>query len=520
MRDVIEFDINQAYALRGEAILSLEKKVDEQAKKITDLEQEINRLKELLHLQQQRRFGKKSESAAEDKKTEERLPVTVAAHIRQKKKAGRLINLNALPRYQVTHDLTEAEKICSGCQGELHRLGQECAEQLEIIPARYCVVEHIRVKYSCRTCQTVKMAPKPLSPIPKALAGASILTDVALNKYLFHQPLYRQMKMMQSAGVCIPDNTLGNWMMATGQALAPIYEALWVILKARYLQVDETPVKILEPDKKGYVWTYYAPHVGTEKGLVVFEFSETRAGEVAQQRLHDFTGLLQTDGYAGYQALRHQKGIVGCGCFTHARRKFSEVIKISGDSQGIAAHMLDRLKPLYALEARMRESKLDFRTRKRWRQKIAYPLTREINHWLRTIRSTVPPRSQLGKAIAYTLKQWKYLVAYLRHGEAEIDTNLVENKIREIALGRKNWLFIGNKDSGKIHAIFYSLIISSLLNDINPRVYLHYLLTKVHDVRRGVLDPAHLLPHTIDPTILRQFIDEQMALAKKMWDTS
>lgn len=503
----------KAYALSNETVVILEKKV-------VALEEENARLKELLKLQQQRQFGKKSEVVTTDPEDKPEQTILVAAHTRKKKQRSRSSTLSALPHYQITHDLSPEEKTCAGCQGALHLIGKECTEQLEIIPARYCVIEHIRMKYGCRPCQTVIMAPKPLLPIPKSMAGASVLADIVMNKYQFHQPLYRQSKMMKINGVGIPDNTLGNWTMTIGKALEPVYDAMWIILKANYLQVDETPVKILEPDKKGYVWTYYAPHVGDKKGLVLFEVSETRAGDVAKNRLQPFNGLLQTDAYAGYHSLRERKGIVGLGCFTHARRKFSEVVKISGDKNGLAAEMLGRMKPLYALEARMREAKLSFHTRKRLRQRIARPITQELYRWLCEIRGSVPPKSQLGAAIEYTLNQWKYLIAYLKHGEAEIDTNHVENKIREIALGRKNWLFMGNKESGKIHAIFYSLLLSCTLNDINPRVYIHYVMTKVHDLRRGTLNPEDVLPHTIDRDILQQFIDEQIALAKKLLDSS
>jgi transposase len=302
--------------------------------------------------------------------------------------------------------------------------------------------------------------------------------------------------------------------MTSGDALLKIYEAMWVILKRRYLQVDETPVKVLETNKKGYVWTYFAPNVG--KGLVVFEFSLTRKGSVADERLKTFNGLLQTDGYSGYTALRKRNGIVAFGCFSHVRRKFSEVVKISGDKQGIAAEMIERMKPLYALEARLREAGADHRTRKRLRQKIARPILKDIHRWLRSIKDQVLPKSKLGNAIAYTLKQWPYLIAYLRHGMAEIDTNYVENKIRDIALGKKNWLFIGNEDCGKIHALWYTLIISSIVNGLNPRVYIHYVLTKVHELRRREIDPSTLLPDRIDIKELERFSAEQIEFGKKM----
>jgi transposase len=506
-----------AYTFRSVELNQLLLKCDDLQNKVSSLEEEIAELKELLRLQQQRRFGKKSEASKGNDENKEKA-ITVSAHTRTRKKPGRLLDTKNLNRYSIVHDLPESDQVCECCKGPLHVIGRDISEQVEVIPAQYTVIEHVRMKYGCRPCQRIKMAPKPFSPIPKAIAGASLITDILVNKYQYHLPLYRQSKIMASNHINIPDNTLGNWTMKVGEGLLTLYEALWEILNASYLQVDETPIKILEPDKKGYLWTYYAPHVG--KGMVVFEMSETRSGNIANERLATFNGLLQTDGYKGYDKLRHRKGIVGLGCLSHARRKFNEVVKITGDKKGIAAEMLERMKPLYALEARMREDKRDFRTRKRLRQRIARPITNKIYCWLRTIKNNVPPKSQLGNAIQYTLNQWKYITGYLRHGEAEIDTNKVENKIREIALGRKNWLFMHNEESGKIHALFYSLVLSSVLNEINPRVYLHYVISKIHEIRRGTVKPIDLLPDRIDIIMLQQFAEDQITLAKKLLNSS
>lgn len=315
----------------------------------------------MVRLQQEHLFGKKSEVSRSilnsielptplTHSTEPSSPffktAVVASHTRKIPPRGhRQLNGSQLPRYTVIHDLPDADKKCSCCGRALHRMGQDKSEQLEVIPVQYCMVEHIRLKYGCRPCDSVVMSPKPAAPLPKAIAGASLLTDVALNKYQYHLPLYRQSKIMKHNRINISDKTLANWVMASGEALLKIYEAIWVILKHRYLQVDETPVKVLETNKKGYVWAYFAPNMG--KGLVVFEFSLRRLGLVAAERLKSFKGLLQTDGYSGYEPLRRREGIVGFGCLSHARRKFSDIVKISGDKQGIAAEMIKRLKPLY-----------------------------------------------------------------------------------------------------------------------------------------------------------------------------
>jgi len=469
--------------------------------------EENNRLKEQLKLAQHHRFGQSRETGELPISPESSETVPVKAHVRKKKTQGRLLDVSGLPRHTVYHDLPEDEKTCTGCQHPLKPMGQDVSEQLEVIPQRLYVEEHVRYKYACSHCETVVMSPKEAAPIPKALAGSSLLTEVLMNKYQYHLPLYRQSKIFATHEVIIPDNTLGNWVMKMGNALMPMLEALWeALLLIRYLQVDETPIQVLNPHKKGYLWAYYAPH----ERLIVFDFDLTRQGAVAEERLSTYKGLLQTDGYAGYQKLRQRKDITGFGCLTHARRKFADVIKISKNKEGIAAEAIERLKPLYALEARMRERGYSLHTRKRLRQKIACPILKDFRQWLKKIAPQVPPKSQLGLAIQYTLKQWPYLILYCHHGMAEIDTNGVENKIREIAVGKKNWLFMGNEDSGAVHALFYSLLLSSVANNLNPRLYLHYLIRQVHAIRRKEVDPKQLLPHTIDPMLLKTFAQEQL----------
>ena len=484
----------------------------------TALQDEIERLKEQLGLARQRQFGKKTESQGNEPSSEENVSpsIPVRAHTRKKKTKGRLIDVSALPRHRIIYDLPEHNKYCSCCQQPLKYIGQDTSERIEVIPQRLYVEEHVRYKYACLRCQTVHMAPKEKSPLPKAMAGAGLLTDVIVNKYHYHLPLYRQSKLFASYGALIPDNTLGHWVMQLGRDLYPVYEALFVaVLISRYIQVDETPVKLLQSDKKGYVWSYLAPHVGG--GLVAFEVNKTRKAHVVETRLAPYEGLLQTDGYSGYQGLREQTSrIVGLACLTHARRKFAEAFKLAPDPEGIAAQALARLQPLYALEARMRAAKYSFHTRKRLRQAIAWPLLKDFRRWLKQVAPQVPPKSQLGKAILYTLNQWPYLIKYLRHGQAEIDTNGIENKIREIALGRKNWLFMANEDTGIVHATFYSLILSATLNALNPRIYLHYLLTHIHDLRQKKIDPHTLLPHTVDRQQLDAFAKQLINHAKEV----
>ncbi|MBY0415067.1 MAG: IS66 family transposase [Bdellovibrionales bacterium] len=512
-------------------VYNLQRKQQESALEMASLKEEVARLMEQLLLLKKQKFGKSSEinpgetiilPGEDNFISDHDKSILVSSYSRQKpsKSRGRNIDLSTLPRYIIYHDLDDEHKNCICCNKPLVKIGQDVSEQLEVLPMRIYVIEHVRYKFACRDTQTIYMAPKPPAPIPKSLAGGSLLTEVIINKYQYHIPLYRQSKIFASYNVVIPDNTIGNWVMQSGRELIiKLAEAMWqAVLSVKYLQVDETPIKLLKPNKKGYLWAYFAPHIG--QGLVVFELSETRSGSVAETRLANFTGLLQTDGYAGYNSLRKRKGITGFGCLTHCRRKFNDVLKITNNSKGVAAEVIARLKPLYALEKKMRDLKLNFHTRKRLRQKQAWPILKAMRPWLKQQLAKTPPKSKLGQAIEYMLNQWSYVTGYLRHGAAEIDTNWVENEIRPIALGKKNWLFMEGEKSGEVNAFWYSIVLSALLNEINPRVYIHFLLMKMHDLRLGKVDPMTLLPHTIDKNQLQEFADKQIAFGKQVLDSS
>jgi len=511
-QDNLAIDIESAYSL-------LNAEYQDALKKIAVLESEIVRLKEQLALMQHQRFGKKTETSLGEPLVD--VLQTVSSYTRRQghKSRGRTIDTSLLPRKQIIHDLAEEQKRCTCCQATLSCIGQDISEQLEVLPMRLYVAEHIRYKYACNHCQTVQMAPKPKAPIPKALAGGSLITEIVLNKYQYHLPLYRQSQILRTYQADIPDSTLGQWVSQSGTGLMPVYEALWAACsKAGYLQVDETPVKVLKPEKKGYLWVYYAPHCA--EGLVFFELSLTRRGCVAEERLAYFKGLLQTDGYPGYQKLRERAGITGFGCLTHARRKFDEVLKSSKNPDGMSAEVIKRLKPVYALEARMKTLGVSFHTRKRLRQKQAWPVLKALRSWLKQNKHRVPGNSKLSGAVDYMLNQWHYLIRYCRHGSVEIDTNGVENRIRPEALGRKNWLFVGNEDSGLIHALWYSLIYSALLNGLNPRVYVHYLLSKIHDLRAKKIEPSTLVPHVINHDDLQGFANEQIAIGNQFFSSA
>ena len=498
--------------------------------------QKVSWFEEQVKLARQRRFGKSSEKssaiqpdlfnalgddAASEEPEECKADATTTATITytrpKKEKNGRNIDTSLLPRKKIIHDLADHEKTCADCGGQLHKVCENVSEQLEVIPKQLYVVEHICPQYACRPCETMHCAKKTEAPIAKCMAGASLITDVVVNKYEYHLPLYRQSTILKGLGSDIPDNTLGNWVMRSGEVLEPVGMALQQEIKQMsYLQVDETPVKVLESDKKGYMWCYLSPLPGQK--LIQFRFHLSRGGEVVNTELQDFTGRLQNDGYGGYTKLREKPTISAFGCLSHARRKFAEIVKIATPkSASKAQEALKYFAKLYDVEAQAREEKLPANERRRLRQEKSWPVLNKFYEWLTQTKQQVPPKSKIGMAIDYTLKHWPYLTQYVDDGAVEADTNWVENQIRPFAVGRRNWFFVGHEQSGQIGALFYSLIQSAKLNDINPRIYLHYLLTQVHALRRKEIDPRDLLPHRISREVLSQFAEQEFNKVKSLF---
>lgn len=505
--------------------------------------QKINWFEEQYQLMRSRQFGKSSEKAssiqeeiifnADDTLTsqsvsaDEAINKTIASTeeietitYTRCKKNGRNIDTSKLPRVQEIHDLSPEQKICGDCDNSLHKVRDDISEQIEIIPRQMYVVEHICPQYACKQCVTITAGKKDPSPVPKSMAGASLITDIVISKYEHHLPLYRQSKILNGLGIDIKDNTLGNWVMRAGEGLLVLDDALQTeIIKSNYLQVDETPVKVLEPEKKGYMWVFLSPLIN--HNLIRFRFDLTRSGNVVNEELKGYSGLLQNDGYSGYNGVRAQTNIIAFGCMAHSRRKFTEVIKTgSKKSLGKAGEALEYFAKLYLIEENARIQKQDYEQRKLLRQAKVMPILEQFYQWLIDTNKLIPPGSAIGKAIDYTLRQWPYLIGYCQHGEVEIDTNLVENQIRPFALGRANWLFLMHEESGRIAALYYSLIQSAKLNKLNPRIYLHYLLTQVHALRKKTVNPVELLPHRINPDILTQFAEKEFEKAQSIYNSA
>jgi len=396
---------------------------------------------------------------------------------------GRLPFPEHLPRVD---EIREPKQDVSG----MVKIGEEVTERLDCDPGKLFVTRIIRPKYAKENKEGVVIADLPSSPIEKGKVGASVLALIVIQKYVDHLPLYRQIEMFKRMGMDIPSSTMSDWVKTAAELLAPLYETLVKkILKSEYLQVDETRIQVLDRDKKkkthrGWYWTYR----DVESGLVFFDYHESRGREGPAGLLNDFYGYLQTDGYEVYN--QFEKGqITHVLCMAHARRYFEQAL---GNDQERAEYVLKEMQKLYAVERYCRENNLSVYDRLDLRQEKSVPVLEGLHQWLKDTVVKVTPTSAIGKAIAYALPRWERLMLYAHDGRLEIDNNLVENAIRPIAIGRKNYLFAGSHEAAQNAAMFYSLLGTCKLKGIEPFQWLKNLFEVLPDWKANQLE--ELLP--------------------------
>jgi transposase len=379
----------------------------------------------------------------------------------------------------VTERLEPEEKICPHCQKPKCQIDCLTTERFEYVPAKIVRHQIQRPKLACPCGQgTVTIAPLPPTVVERGYPGPGLVSQVILSKYADHQPLYRQQEQFGRLGVNFPRQMLCHWVEKGAFLLQSlVVEMKAQLLQGDYLQVDETPVRVMDPEVKGKCATGYLWLAGRPQGDVIFEFHPGRGKEYAQKLLGDFKGYLQRDGYGVYGALAQERPqLVGCGCWAHARRKFVEAWEM-GDPQ--AEWPVLQIRKLYWLEKRAREEALTAEQRWTMRREIAPPLLEELKEWMQKLQPSLLPQSPLGKAIRYTLAEWEPLKGYLQDGRIEIDNNLTENAVRPACLGKKNYLFIGHPDAGWMSATIYSIIVSCRRHGIDPWIYVKDMMERL-----------------------------------------
>ena len=478
---------------------------------LLEKDQRIQTLQHQLHQALSARFGRKSEqqdSRQLDLQFDEALltPDTMAirdadesihvpAHTR--KKAGRKPLPADLPRVEVVYDIAEEDKTCA-CGHVLSHISNETSEQLEYIPAQVQVIVNVRKKYACKTCEsTLKVAPLPAQILPKSIATPSLLAHIAISKYDDHLPLYRQEEILQRHHIDIARNTLGDWMIRVGEQVTPLIKLLHHdMLEYDVAFADETPLQVLkQPGKtakqKSYMWVFNGG--APQRQSVIYHYAPSRASEVPLRFFEDYRGYLHADGYAGYLPLVATGRIKIVACFAHLRRKFYAITQ-STQTEGLAHRAMRWITQLYGLEKRAREENASPELIKVLRQEKARPIIEEMQQWLQTHALKVPPKSPIGDAIHYALKQWPHFLHYLEDGRLEIDNNRSERAVKPFVIGRKNWLFAGNHQGAIAGANLLSLIETAKIHGLNPYHYLRYIFT--HLPRAKTLEQLEaLLPY-------------------------
>ncbi len=399
-------------------------------------------------------------------------------------------------------------------------IGQDITEELEYQPAKIFAKRYIRDRLVNPKDENVgvRISEPPSRIIPKGIAGAGLLAYIIISKYVDHLPIYRQLEMFRRQGIQLNDSTVNDWVAGVCRQMEQLYLTLRrLLLQCGYIQSDDTPMLVLERPPlhkkkkddfrkrmKGYQWIYHSP----EQRLVIFDYHPGKEAIAPEEFLKDYQGLLQTDGNVTYQRFDKREGVSLSGCMAHARRKFKEAL----DTDHIRSEkVLLFIQQLYAIERQAREQNLKGEDRKRFRrEKNSVGILEELNQWAKENYPQVTPKSPIGEAITYFLKQHKYLVRYLDDGRLEIDNNLAENLIRPIALGRKNYLFAGSHEGARRAAMLYSFLGCCKKHEVDPFQWLRDVLTRLPNDSVNQLED--LLPHKWKQQVFDEVLPETVLI--------
>ena len=367
-----------------------------------------------------------------------------------------------LPREEIVHEPAQGSCTCPDCGGTLRKLSADSDEMLDVVPVHWRVIRHVRPKYSCRACEKIIQAPAPVKAIARGKATFATLAHVVVSKFDHHLPLYRQAEMMAADGIEIDRSTLAGWHGQAAALLDPIISRIREVgLTASKIHTDDTPVPVLDPGRgktaTGRLWAYVVDDRAsgaTTPPLAWYQFTTDRTGAHPQKMLGSFTGFLQADAYAGYDALYATGRVTEVACWAHFRRKTVDQHKSMATP--LTTDILARIAALYAIEADVRGQPPD--VRRAARQERTKPLIETLRKVLDDALRHLSPKSDMAKAIAYGTKRWGALTRFLNDGRLEIDNNIAERAMRSIAIGRRNWLFAGSKIGGERAAAIYSVI--------------------------------------------------------------
>jgi len=448
------------------------------------LKEELAELRRMLFGSKRERFvSNKKDSAQLELPLDMDVPVEDPPKVKQTIVYQRALKSKSRPtgRKPLPEDLPREEVVLEPAvdTSDMRKVGEEVTEELDLVPAKLFVRRYIRPRYVDKE-EMFHIAELPARPIEKGIPGPGLLAQILVDKFCHHLPFYRQVQKYIQWGAKIATSTLGGWLAPACELLSPLYLAhRHQVLKDNYLQVDETPLKVLDEHKKGKThigqhWVYYSP----KQKLVFFDYQKGRSREGPKQILDGFEGHLQADAFSVYESLVKKEGlnVILAGCMAHSRRHFEHALESSPE---IAEKALLLFQQLYAIERRAREQGMDHLQRQKLRLEGSLPIMEILGEWLQDIYPSLLPKSKIAKAAAYFLKNYEKLSVFMDEGHIEIDNNLVENSIRPVAIGRKNYLFAGSHDAAQRAAMIYSLIGTCKLHDINPYDYLKDILERL-----------------------------------------
>ena len=390
-----------------------------------------------------------------------------------------------LPRERVVYPAPSACPCCGGTK--LHKLGEDVTEMLELVPRRWKVIQHVREKFSCRSCETITQPPAPSHPIARGRAGPSLLAHILFGKYGLHLPLNRQSAAFAREGVELDVSTLADWVGASAATLKPLVEAIRAqVFAAERIHADDTTVPVLAKGqtRTGRLWTYVRddrPFGGPDPPAAVFFYSQDRGGEHPERHLSSYAGLMQADAYAGFNRLyepgRKPGPILEAACWAHARRKFFDLARLAKAPIAIAA--VERIDALFAIEREI--NGMTPQERQRIRNERSRPLSVELEAFMREQRAKLSAKNETAKAIHYSLKRWSALTRFLDDGRLCMSNNAAERALRTVAVGRNNWTFAGSDEGGRRAAAIYTLIETAKLNDVDPQAWLADVMARLQD---------------------------------------
>lgn len=468
---------------------------------VAGLQQQLDQLKKMIFGSRHERFVP-SNAGTSQLSLDIQAESVAACHIVNAQKIGYIRNNTSVEQKPLQHpgrmklpDSLRREQIIiepaqdiTGCK----KMGEQITEVLEYQPGELYVKQYKRIKYAKPGNSGVIIGELPSRPIEKAMAGEGLLAQIVIDKYVDHLPLYRQMQRFERAGVKLSYSTLTDWVSDTCKLITPLFEALKAeVLQSNYLHADETPIKVVDKDKKGethrgYYWVYQ----NSVDKIVFFDYQEGRGREGPADILQNFKGYLQTDGYVGYDVFDKKEDITQIHCMAHARRMFNDALD---NDRIVADHAMREIQRLYAIERNCKEQNLSFDAIKTIRQEQAVPILAALGKWMKEQYIHAIPKSSIGKALGYSIERWEKLSLYTGDGKLNIDNNPVENSIRPVALGRKNYLFAGSHQAAKRSGMLYSLLGTCKMHGIEPYGWLKNVLQTIAD--HPVNKVQELLPH-------------------------